>query len=135
MDEYVIKQKIQKAFVEPKAPEGLVEKVILRANAVTMGVNAQKALETAPAEKMGELAARALIGQLAAVSELPAGVAPEHLAQQLEQAPVFVDALRGGNVARRVANGELMRQVIGQAPVVEQADPQISVPQKEGPAR
>ena len=55
MDEYVIKQKIQKAFVEPKAPEGLVEKVILRANAVTMGMNAQKALETAPAEKVGEL--------------------------------------------------------------------------------
>ena len=72
MDEHVTKRKIQKAFSEPRAPEELIQQVILRAKAVTMGGQAQKQLQTAPSEKYGELASRALIGQLAAVSELPA---------------------------------------------------------------
>ena len=132
MDEYVIKQKIQKAFFEPRAPEELMQKVVLRAQAVAMGSNAQKALETAPAEKVGELASQALIGQLAEVSELPKGVQPEKLARLLEQQPAFTAALRGGNVARRLSSGELMQQVTGQAPA--QTTPQISPPKKEGPS-
>ena len=55
MDEYVIKQKIQKASFEPRAPEELIQQVILRTQAVAMGVRAQKQLETAPAEKIAEL--------------------------------------------------------------------------------
>ena len=135
MDEYVVRQKIQKAFQEPRAPEELVQKVILRAKAVSMGVDAQKQLETAPAEKVAQLASRAVIGQLAAVSELPSGVQPEQLAQQLEQAPAFVAALRGGNVARRVSSGELIRQIVGPQPEAQQDAPQKSAPQKEGPVR
>ena len=135
MDEYVVQQKIQKAFQEPHAPEELVQKVILRAKAVSMGVDAQKQLETAPAEKVAQLASRAVIGQLAAVSELPSGVQPEQLAQQLEQAPAFVAALRGGNVARRVSSGELIRQIVGPQPEAQQDAPQKSAPQKEGPVR
>ena len=133
MDEYVVKQKIQKACCEPPAPEELIRKVVLRTQAVTMGVNAQKELETAPAEKVGELASRALVGQLAQVSELPRGAQPEQLARQLAQEPVFQAALRGGHVARRVSSGELMRQVAGQEPEAEREQPQISAPKKEGP--
>jgi hypothetical protein len=132
MDEYVIKQKIQEAFFEPRAPEELMQKVVLRAQAVAMGTNAQKELENAPAEKVGALASRALIGQLAAVSELPQGMPPEQLANLLEQEPAFAAALRGGNVARRLSSGELMQQVTGQAPA--QTTPQISLPKKEGPS-
>lgn len=132
MDEYVIKQKIQEAFFEPRAPEELMQKVVLRAQAVAMGTNAQKELESAPAEKVGALASRALIGQLAAVSELPQGMPPEQLANLLEQEPAFAAALRGGNVARRLSSGELMQQVTGQAPA--QTPPQISPPEKEGPS-
>ena len=76
MEEYVIKQKIQMACIEPQAPEGLIQQVILRAKAVTMGVAAQKQLDTAPAENVAQLASRALIGQLAAVSELPKPAQP-----------------------------------------------------------
>ena len=133
MDEYELKQKIQDAYDEPRAPESLVEKVILRSQAVTMGMQAQKQLETAPAEKIGELASRALIGQLAAVSELPKGSAPEQLANLLEQEPAFQAALRGGNVARRLSSGELMQQVTAQEPIVEKEAPELSVPIKEGP--
>ena len=75
-----------------------------------MGVQAHKQLETAPAEKIGMLAARVLIGQLAEVSALPKGAQPEQLASQLEQHPAFAAALRGGNIARRLENGELLRQ-------------------------
>ena len=134
MDEYVIKQKIQKAFFEPRAPESLIQQVSLRAQAVAMGLAAEKQLKAAPVEKYGELAARGLIGQLAAVSELPKAAQPERLARQLEQQPAFAAALRGGNVAQRLASGELLQQITGQKPAVEPTEPGISVPQKEGPA-
>lgn len=133
MDEYVMKQKIQDAYVEPRAPEELIQQTILRTQAVSMGVQAQKQLESASAEELGQLASRALIGQLATVSELPEGTKPEQLAHQLEQEPAFQAALLGGNVARRVNSGELLQQVAEQRPAVEQDPPELSVPIKEGP--
>ena len=135
MDEYVIKQKIQKACFEPRAPEDLVQQVILRTHAVTMGVEAQKQLETAPAEEMSGLTSRVLIGQLATVSELPMGMQPEELAHRLEEQPAFQAALRGGNVARRLSSGELMQQIVGQAPAAGQEAPEIASPKKDGPTR
>ena len=89
MEEYVIKQKIQMACIEPRAPEGLIQQVILRAKAVVMGVAAHKQLECAPAGNVAGLASRALIGQLATVSELPKDAQPEQLASQLEQQEAF----------------------------------------------
>ena len=138
MDEYVIKQKIQKACLEPHPPEHLIQQVIARAEAVTMGVQAQKQLATAPAEDISQLASRGLIGQLATVTELPKGVAPEELARQLEQAPAFAAALRGGNVASRLSSGELMQQVAerhGQSaePSRQPEEPQLEVPVKDVP--
>ena len=131
MDEYVIKQKVQAAYYEPRAPEPLIQATVLRAQAVTMGAQAHKQLETAPSEKIGTLAARVLIGQLAEVSALPKGAQPEQLASQLEQHPAFAAALRGGNIARRLENGDLLRQIVGQQPEAESAAPQM--PQKQGP--
>lgn len=37
MDENVVKQKIQKAFSEPQAPEEVIQQVILRSRAIVMG--------------------------------------------------------------------------------------------------
>ena len=108
MEEYVIKQKIQMACIEPRAPEGLIQQVILRAKAVVMGVAAHKQLECAPAGDVAGLASRALIGQLAAVSELPKDAQPEQLASQLEQQEAFLSAIRGGNVVQRLDSGELL---------------------------
>ena len=56
MDEYVMKQKIQKACFEPRAPEGLVSTVILRAQAAVTGAQTRKQAEQQitghkPAEK------------------------------------------------------------------------------------
>ena len=133
MDEYVMKQKIQEAYMEPQAPEKLIQQTILRTQAVTMGVQAQKQLESASAENLGQLASRSLIGQLATVSELPVGYEPEQLANMLEQEPAFQAALRGGNVARRISSGELMQQVAAQEQTPEQDPPELSVPIKEGP--
>ena len=134
MDDYVIQQKIQKAYAEPRPPGALIQSVILRAQAVSMGVRAHKQLETAPAEKVGELISKVLVGQLAAVSKLPEGVEPEKLAQQLAQEPAFVSALRGGNVLGRLDSGELIQQITNQQPEPEKEAPELSVPQKEGPA-
>jgi hypothetical protein len=133
MDENAVKEKVQKVYFEPRAPEELIQKVVLRAKAVTMGLEARKQLETAPAERVGELASRALIGQLATLTELPKNTQPEQLAQQLQQEPAFVAALRGGHVARRIQNGELMQQVAGQTPAAKEEPPQIEAPVKELP--
>ena len=133
MDEYVIKQKIQMACIEPRAPEGLIQQVILRAKAVAMGAAAHKQLESAPAGDVAGLTSRVLIGQLASVSELPKNVQPEQLARQLEQQQAFLSAVRGGNVVQRLDNGELLQQITGQKPAVERVAPEISVPKKEGP--
>ena len=133
MDEYVIKQKIQMACIEPRAPEELIQQVILRAKAVAMGAAAHKQLESAPAGNVAGLASRVLIGQLASVSELPKDVQPEQLASQLEQQQAFLSAVRGGNVVQRLDSGELLQQITGQKPAVERVAPEISVPKKEGP--
>jgi hypothetical protein len=121
------------ASFEPRAPERLIRQVILRAQAVAMGVAAQKQLETAAVENPACLASRVLVGQLAAVSELPMGVLPEQLARQLEHQPAFVAALRGGNIAQRLSNGELLQQITGQKAALEQTSPLLDSPQKEGP--
>ena len=134
MDEYVIKQKIQTARSEPQPPEGLIQQVILRAKAVAMGVAAQKQLDTAPAENVAGLASRALIGQLATVSELPKGTQPEQLAQQLEQQPAPRAALHGDNLSQRLNSGELLRQITSQTPKAEPAEQEISTPKKVGPS-
>ena len=133
MDEYVMKQKIQRAFFEPRAPEGLIQQVTLRARAVAMGAAALKVLEAAPAEDIAGLTSRAVIGQLAAVTELPNGVHPEQLARQLARQPAFLSALRGGNIAQRLSSGELLEQIIGQKPEAVQTDPEKNSPKKEGP--
>ena len=133
MDEFTVKEKLQAAFSAPQVSEDLIQRTILRAQAVTMGAEAQRKMETASAEEMGQLASRALIGQLAAVSDLPIGVKPERLAQQLEQQPAFQSALCGGNVAQRVKSGEFMRQVTKQEPAAAHTSPKLAVKAKEGP--
>ena len=133
MDEYVIKQKIQKACFEPRAPENLIQQVVLRTQAVATGVEAQKQLETAPVQNIAELASCVVVGQLAAVSELPTGAQPQQLARQLEQEPAFVAALRGGNVAQRLKTGELLQQITGEKPQAQQTAIENTAPKKEGP--
>ena len=133
MDEYVIKQKIQMACIEPRVPEGLIQQVILRAKAVAMGAAAHKQQESAPAGDVAGLTSRVLIGQLAAVSELPKDAQPEQLASQLEQQQEFLSAIRGGNVVQRLDSGELLQQITGQKPAVERVVPEISAPKTEGP--
>ena len=134
MDEYVLKQKIQTALSEPRAPEGLIQQVILRAKAVVMGVSAQKQLETATTENVSGLVSRVLVGQLAAATQLPDGAQPEQLAQQLEQQPAIRAALHGGNLSQRLNSGELLRQITGQTSEAEPAEIEISTPKKVGPS-
>lgn len=55
MDEHVVKQKIQKAFPEPQAPEEVIRQVILRSRAIVMGNEAKKQLEAGMAENLPAL--------------------------------------------------------------------------------
>jgi hypothetical protein len=128
----VTKQEIQAAFSEPQAPEAVIRQAILRSRAIVMGSAAKKQLETGTVENLPALVACSIIGQLAEVSKLPEGTAPEQLAQQLEQQPSFIAALRGGNVVRRLNSGELLQQITGQKPIAEQTTREISTPKIEG---
>ena len=69
MDENVVKQKIQKPFPEPQAPEEVIRQVILRSRAIVMGNEAKKQLEAGMAENLPSLVAFTVIGQLAEVSK------------------------------------------------------------------
>ena len=133
MDEYVIKQKIQNAFSEPRPVESLIQQVILRSRAVSMGVQAQNQLDAASVEHAGELVSRVLIGRLAAVSELPEGSQPERLAQQLEEDPNFASAMHGGNIVQKLHSGELIRQIVNEKSILDDPLSQITVPAKESP--
>lgn len=55
MDDAVIRQTIKNVFDEPCAPEELVQAVVARARAVTLGREAQEKLKTAPPEACREL--------------------------------------------------------------------------------
>lgn len=134
MEEMEIRQTIKEAYAEPRAPEQLIQSVILRAQAMRMGAQACSQLETAPAERQAELAAMGLIGQLAEVARLPEGASPEGLASQLSQDPGFLQALRGGHLAQRLKTGELMQQVANpEAALAEPEAPELKPPQIEGP--
>lgn len=129
MEEYAIKQKIQNAFSEPRAPEALIQSVTMRAQAITMGRNAQQQLAAAPGENVQALAAVAVVGKLAEMTPLPAQ--PQQLAGQLQQEPAFQAALAGGNLLQRIQSGELIRQIAQRNEVMEQAGPQAAATQKE----
>ena len=112
MDEYVIKQKIQMACIEPRAPEELIQQVILRAKAVAMGVAAHKQLESAPAGDVAGLASRVLIGQLASVSELPKDVQPEQLGTTRPDGSVSFSVSSGVYVIAKVSERGTMPPVL-----------------------
>jgi hypothetical protein len=52
----------------------------------------------------------------------------------LEQQPAFRAALHGGNLSQRLNSGELLRQITGQTPEAELAEPEIPAHQNKGPA-
>lgn len=136
MEEMIIKQKIKEAVPEPKAPEALVEAVVLRVRAMEMGRQAQARLDTAPAQERGALAAMGLVGQLAQLGPLPQGAQPRDLARELEQSPAFLNALPGAELSRRLSSGELMRQVAENAarPQEPEAPAQTREPaERQGP--
>lgn len=134
MDEMKITQSIRDAYHEPRAPEPLVRSVILRAEAVTMGRQARQSLPTAQPEQQPELAARALVGQLAEVSALPEGSEPQLLAQQLSREKAFTRLLAGGDLPRRLESGELLRQLVGGQAQAAPEQPRKNAPENQGPS-
>lgn len=120
MDEMKIAQTIQNAYNEPRAPEGLIRSVVLRAEAMTLGREARQQIARAPEAEQPELAARDILGQLAAVSPLPEGSDPRDLARQIAQSPEMVRAAEEGALPQRLADGSLLRQLAGEGAKPEQ---------------
>lgn len=137
MDEMTVKNKIEAAMNEPRAPDALVEKTVRRARAITMGRRAEQRLEAEEGKlslhEQTELAARSMVGRLAAVTALPEQVTPETMAQQLSREPRFVQAVERGGVLSRIKSGELLNALL-QEPKRSAPAPQRSEPQRRGPS-
>lgn len=93
MDEAAMKSKIQRAMNEPAAPEGLVRRTIVRANAIEAGRAAENELQAlgsaAATEHSRALAARGALGRLMLANAPPDGAGLELLERQLRQLPAF----------------------------------------------
>lgn len=134
MDDVVMRQTIKKSFDEPCAPEELIQAVVARARAVTLGREAQVQLKTAPPEACRELICLGIVGQLAMRGPIPKDVPPRQLAQQLQHTPEMTRALQGGNLLQRLDSGELMRQLVKEVAEPEAQKSQPAAPEKQGPA-
>lgn len=93
MDEITIKAKISRAMNEPRAPQSLVERTVVRVRAIEAGREAEAALEALgsapPTEQSRTLAARAAVGRLMTAHKPPEGAGIEQLERQLVQLPAF----------------------------------------------
>lgn len=118
MDERYFKEKLTAAMAEPKAPETLIRRTVVRVNAVREGMAAEETLlrqgSALAAADRGILAARSVVGRLMQSVSPPDGVSGEMMAQQLMEKPAFrkladlpadrlLDDLRHGRVNKALS--------------------------------
>ena len=143
MSEMTIKGKLAAALHEPPAPPGLVERTVVRAQAIVAGREAEQKLEqdsvTSHAEYMN-LAAQAVVGRLMTRQMPPANVSADMMYQQLlesdafcrvaDQTPkAFLGEIRNGMFLRKI--GEQISPQERYNPAQKQAAPKTI---KNGPA-
>ena len=118
MDNVTIKNRIADAMQEPSAPEELVRRTVVRAQALRAGRNAEEKLaragKTLLHEEKEQLAAQSLLGRLMLSSLPPEGVSAEKLTAALrgredvreahsKPADVLLSELESGKLIRSLA--------------------------------
>ncbi len=137
MNDMTIKGKLAAALCEPSAPPGLVERTVVRAQAIVAGREAEQQLEhesaLSPAEYMN-LASQCVVGRLMQKQQPPANVSVDMMCRQLQQSNAFcrLTDQPPKKFLAEVKNGmflhKLSEQMIlqsGQTPLQKQAAPEI----------
>ena len=87
MNEITIKNRIEAAVEEQRAPEKLVEQTVLRAQGIVAGRSAEQRLEQEgerlPEDEVAYLTAAGVIGRLAFLRPLPEGGSLRQMTEQL----------------------------------------------------
>lgn len=143
MSDMTIKGKLAAALHEPPAPPGLVERTVVRAQAIVAGREAERKLEQDSVLSRAEyrdLAAQAVVGRLMTRQMPPANVSANMMYQQLLENDVFcrltgqtpkefLTEIRNGMFLRKI--GEQISPQEGCGPAQKQAAPKRV---KNGPA-
>ena len=118
MDNMTIKNRMTVAMQEPSAPEALIRRNIVRAQALVAGQDAEEKLaragKTLPREEKEQLAAQSLLGRLMLSSLPPEGVSAEKLTAELrgrenvrealsKPTDVLLSELESGKLVRSLA--------------------------------
>lgn len=119
MNEMTIKGKLAAALHEPPAPPGLVERTVVRAQAIVAGREAEQKLEcsdTLSHAEFMDLAARSVVGRLMQKRMPPDNVSADMMYKQLQESDAFcrlADQPPKMFLAE-VKNGALLRKLGGQ---------------------
>lgn len=129
MDELNIKEKIVNAMAEPPAPKALVEKTVVRVNAILSGRRAEQELQklgnAPPGDTVRQLAATSVIGRLMQSIPPPERATPAELAESLLEQPQFrkLTDRPADQILHDLSSGKLNRALGEAGPVKKNENP------------
>ena len=125
MNEVTIKNRIEAAVGDRRAPEKLVDQTVLRAQGIAAGRSAEQRLEQEgdrlPKEEVAYLTAAGLIGRLAMSRPLPEGGSLQQMTEQLAASPRLQQRLNRPveETLSRLRSGMLIGEIAAQPPTRE----------------
>ena len=137
MNEMTIKNRIEDAVGNQKAPEKLVKQTVLRVQGIVAGRSAEQRLEQEgerlPKEEVAYLTAAGLIGRLAISGPLPEGSSLQQMTEQLATSPKLNQRLNRPveETLSRLRSGMLLKELGAQAP--EREKPPAEKPMEMAP--
>lgn len=149
MDEISLKTQISAAMGEPSAPQALVERTVVRAEAITAGRAAEQRLaagETLSAGEAAVLTAKSVAGRLMLTAMPPAGITAEAMASRLAEnekirqlaalsPEKLLSELQTGQFLSRFRESEAQQSGPSAAPAAEKTAPEIAPPAIQTPQR
>lgn len=137
MNEMTIKNRIEDAVGNQRAPEKLVKQTVLRVQGIVAGRSAEQRLEQEgerlPKEEVAYLTAAGLIGRLAISGPLPEGSSLQQMTEQLATSPKLNQRLNRPveETLSRLRSGMLLKELGAQAP--EREKPPAEKPMEMAP--
>ena len=141
-EERMIKEKLTAAMNEPTVSAEFVERMVVRANAITRGREAEKQLsvlsaDAAPEEKL-DLTAQGAVGRLMLSQKPPHGVTVEQMTDQLKANGAFRAFAEepADRVLHDLKSGDFIRRVTAPARQSTHEAPEAApAPVREAPVR
>ena len=137
MNEMTIKNRIEDAVGNQRAPEKLVKQTVLRVQGIVAGRSAEQRLEQEgerlPKEEVAYLTAAGLIGRLAISGPLPEGSSLQQMTEQLAASPKLQQRMNRPveETLSRLRSGMLLKELGAQAP--EREKPPAEKPMEMAP--